>query len=674
MMTLLSSVVARRTAKSTSAAAGSCQTTLATTTDHAAAGVQEQCHYTRKGSRLSKINKNILFSLTFLLVYLIATRHFLLPQSKNTKKDDDTSDLRDGTASIKNMPALLTTVPLSTMLNETIVTTDHTTLSPQGDNSTQQHQQNKNKDQSKDFVESCGCPSSCNFWNLMDMIPTKRFLCDERIQFLIKRRKAPRLEACIDAANGGFCTPSCHPEICAPFTPEPIRSPATKEEVSTPAKTIQYVLDTQEEGQYHTSYDYNICKNRPNQFPPTLSQRGQLDFATHITTNLTILVMGDSVGAHQIGENFMEAASFNLTQQDINSTMDTRIAMMTRATTHIKPHTKRPNMAVKTIATRGGGTAISYRANAGMLSHKLLRDTIMGVSAYQLRRLQQHLHATTGSKHVDAMVLHIPSGWIGFEHEISDGVTQETLAESVRLAGEMFGAKTVVLLTVMLSNNLFKDLQGLFSPLRKKVYDFAKYFRANVNLPLWHGVEKVVVLDLASLSLELVLANAHALGLMTPRLDQQYRGDARNTTRNHSGSEYSEYTALQKVLREHTLKKKPKHGRTIDIPMALVCSEISSTNATMCTPNRISLDGMHWCMKNGIGGRMQAGLACVLSCAYPSNHNENANEENAEKKKQSVGGGFSISDCESKCNNRFMNVDAVTFGEQDLLTPSAISK
>jgi hypothetical protein len=89
----------------------------------------------------------------------------------------------------------------------------------------------------------------------------------------------------------------------------------------------------------------------------------------------------------------------------------------------------------------------------------------------------------------------------------------------------------------------------------------------------------------------------------------------------------------------------------------LVCSEAVSTNVTTCTPNRFSVDGMHWCMKNGVGGRIQAGLACVLSCVYPN-------------QKQGAG-DFSINDCEANCNNRFMNVhDAFTFGDEDLTTSS----
>jgi hypothetical protein len=233
------------------------------------------------------------------------------------------------------------------------------------------------------------------------------------------------------------------------------------------------------------------------------------------------------------------------------------------------------------------------------------------------------------------MVLQIPAGWIGVEQQIKNEVTQEALAESVRLAGEIFDAKTVVIPTVMLSNNIFKDLTGIFFPLRDKVYEFAKDFRSKANDSSWHGVEQVVVLDLASLSLELVRANAQALGLLKDV----------NKNSNH---------ALQKALL-HTMKRGSKNG-IIDIPVPLVCSEVISANVTTCTPNRFSVDGMHWCMKNGVGGRIQAGLACVLSCVYPNQTQRT--------------GDFSITDCEANCNNRFMNVHALTFGEDDLTTSS----
>ena len=68
---------------------------------------------------------------------------------------------------------------------------------------------------------------------------------------------------------------------------------------------------------------------------------------------------------------------------------------------------------------------------------------------------------------------------------------------------------------------------------------------------------------------------------------------------------------------------------------------------------------MHFCMKNGVGGRIQAGLACVLSCAYPPS---------TSTLKQVV--EFSITDCEASCNNHFMNVRALSFGKSGLLNGS----
>ena len=491
---------------------------------------------------------------------------------------------------------------------------------------------------SENFMDSCGCPNSCNFWNLMvKKNRSMAFLCEERIQFLTNRYKLDRLVACKSYVDAGYCTLSCHPEVCAPFTQEPFHVPASSVYVKNNIRTegtnntntqmIHYVLDSRTEGQYHTSYDGNQCPDneRPDSFPSTLSQPGQLDIATHVTTNLKILVMGDSVGAHQIGQNFMEATTFNMTQT------------MKEAITHIvapgsMPY---PNNHVSAIPTNGGGTAMVYRANGAMLSRKLLRDAPLGVSAHHVRGLQQHLHITTGSSSIDAMVLVSPAGWMGMEQKISDAITQETLAESVRWAGEIFGAKTVVIPTIMLSNNMFKDLQGIFFPMRKRIYEFAKYFRSNVNSLSWRGVEQVVVLDLASLSLELVRANAQALGLMK-------EDDGNVNSNGNKDRNQHDMDALQEALLAHTILVKQKKGDNIQKPVALVCSETISANATTCTPNRFSVDGMHWCMKNGVGGRIQAGLACILSCAYPS--------------LKQVAGDFSVTDCETNCNNRFMNV------------------
>ena len=60
---------------------------------------------------------------------------------------------------------------------------------------------------------------------------------------------------------------------------------------------------------------------------------------------------------------------------------------MAKITTYIvklktQPH---PFNYVAAFPTTGGGTAMVYRANSGMLSQKLLRDASMGVTAHQVQ-------------------------------------------------------------------------------------------------------------------------------------------------------------------------------------------------------------------------------------------------------------------------------------------------
>ena len=154
----------------------------------------------------------------------------------------------------------------------------------------------ESEESSKNFLESCGCPKSCNFWNLMGKSPKNssanhgKILCETRIQYAMKRYKMSRLQACGFAAKEGFCTQSCHPKVCTPSAldqpmfPDPQSPSITKTKMK---KMIEYTLDARTKGQYHTLYDKLQCHDQgcSADFPTTLSSPGQLNFVTHVTTD-----------------------------------------------------------------------------------------------------------------------------------------------------------------------------------------------------------------------------------------------------------------------------------------------------------------------------------------------------------------------------------------------------
>jgi len=60
--------------------------------------------------------------------------------------------------------------------------------------------------------------------------------------------------------------------------------------------------------------------------------------------------------------------------------------------------------------------------------------------------------------------------------------------------------------------------------------------------------------------------------------------------------------------------------------------------------NRISADGMHWCLES-IGGRFVGGVACLLSCVQWERPFQNE----------------SFVSCEMQCNQKFMSMDHLNF-------------
>lgn len=420
-------------------------------------------------------------------------------------------------------------------------------------------------------ISSCGCPQSCNFWSLRERRDDPGiFICEERIDYLVNRYKTDRLEACQSAVDDKHCSDSCNPRVCAPFTSLSQKFPPKP---SARKPFISYRLD--HDRKYTLPTDSIICPDDRPPLPSTLSAKGQLDFTSFVSTNLKILVMGDSVGVHQIGQNFLEA---------------TTNGKMTNLTYFKQPATQPyPNNHVAAVDTDGGGVAMVYRANDGLLSEALLQNGPMGVSSHHVWKMREMLYRKTGSSDVDAMVLVPPGGWIGMEENIRKAITLQTLSESIRVAGEIFGAKTVILTPPLISNNLVKLVENAL-PIRKTVLNMVEIYRHETFTEKLGGVENVLFLDLTKYSIQLVHAQAASMGIV-------------------NRSHYTEFpdteTSAIPVLDEALQKKLP--SEKVQLPIPLICSELVDSGAGDCPRNAILVDGMHWCMKNSIGGRIHAG-------------------------------------------------------------------
>ena len=69
--------------------------------------------------------------------------------------------------------------------------------------------------------------------------------------------------------------------------------------------------------------------------------------------------------------------------------------------------------------------------------------------------------------------------------------------------------------------------------------------------------------------------------------------------------------------------------------LAMACATLENRTECTCIRNRLSIDGMHWCMES-MGGRILAGNACLIQCALLPRATHRS--------------------CEKRCNDDFMSL------------------
>ena len=335
--------------------------------------------------------------------------------------------------------------------------------------------------------------------------------------------------------------------------------------------------------------------------PEELQGKGVLNFGTTISTDLKIMIMGDSLGIMftQGFENAAGASSEHYT---------------------VIRFTGNGGYEGNTVAApvRGGGVVAGWRITA-MLQRKNegapLPNLGPGWRREDATRLLNHTYFSTMSASspiktvgsMDVLVFRIMHGWVPF-----DQITQQTLQETIELAHELLGIKTVVFFNVPFTNNIrtMKEVQEM-----ERKNSMIREFCMNWK-PVENGVQRLLVLDYHNFMDELIAANSRAIGM--------------NETADNS----------------HWLIRL---GPTNHASVAQSCAILPPSNdPSGCTRNYLTEDGMHPCMET-IGNRLSAGIACMLSCVY--NHDDPSDEINPDLR--------SMRRCEDDCNKQFMSVRPV---------------
>lgn len=325
-----------------------------------------------------------------------------------------------------------------------------------------------------------------------------------------------------------------------------------------------------------------------------------LNFTTHVDTNLRILVLGDSV-AIQFGQLLEEAfgaipSSRELLYESWKSHEGMTIA-----------------------STKGGGAIANFRMTGMFLAiheGKPLPNYGKGWYRSHVEQLVQHPHLVSNDEHsiegtgsFDVLIFRMNHGWLKLQE-----ITKETIEESIQHAHDLFGVKKVIIIDVPFSNNV------------KTVNDLWEQKRTNDMI---HGLPstmifreepsgkpdkvQVVTLKLSQFTEHFMFHNANLLGMNT--------------------SDSSVYSL-----------ERPVGCGEFPLSIAQGCSARSNASSCDCRRNRVSKDGLHWCMES-FGGRFSAGIACLTACFQPGLRVD----------KDELG------HCEAKCNSQYMSLEPVHF-------------
>lgn len=361
----------------------------------------------------------------------------------------------------------------------------------------------------------------------------------------------------------------------------------------------------------YSPYQCTDSKRRKRRFEPReiYQTAGLLDFGTTVQTNLKILFMGDSVGI-QFSQAFEEAAGC----MDRQVLRETASWQQDDRMVHLE--------GLHSAPTVDGGWVAGWRMTGMLLpegeNKPLPNEAGGGWTRDDVVALAQHLHQkdsleTSNSKPTfDTMIYRIPQGWIE-----SKDVNNEKLRKTTELANEIFGVRSVIFITLPLCNNYMESSHITeMQKANQRILEFAQKYKPTSNQK---GVQNVLVLDFGRLAWLLVSWNARLLGFQ--------------------GSMEHIYTQRLGAFFQHEFFPSAE---------AHVCSERMDPSALGgdCMRNHISYDGMHWCLET-IGGRVIAGLACLVACA----HND---EEDSRRNSRSA-----VQECARSCNDRFMSLEPV---------------
>lgn len=377
---------------------------------------------------------------------------------------------------------------------------------------------------------------------------------------------------------------------------------------------------------YNVPYKCHIESNERVDLPA--SMKSKLWFRTTLQTSLNILIMGDSVGM-QIADLLQEAMRIRPEQ---------RILLRSLYTIDEEPNPNRHESLFWGYSPEYGGGSGGWRLvnmwlrkNVGKPlpeafgggwdkddPNKLLKAIVnfAPTGTYESSKKKRSKHSKKSLKQpsVDVLVFRISQPWMEWGE-----ITKSRMHKTVSLAKEQLNTKIVVFMTIPFSNNIVdqEDVDTMHAK-NEMIKKFAREYSTDPDRV--DGMT-VVTWDFAQLNNAMVHINALEMGY---EVKDEYDFDFSFNTI---------YNPKTRLKPNKTITHTRSIGHMCGGPMV-------PHNATDCIYNNmITYDGQHVCLKS-FGGRMMAGLACVIRCATTY------------AKDASL-----LGECEEACNTQYMSLN-----------------
>ena len=218
--------------------------------------------------------------------------------------------------------------------------------------------------------------------------------------------------------------------------------------------------------------------------------------------------------------------------------------------------------------------------------------------------------------------------------------SRDALHEAVELSFDYLEASTNIVQTIPIQNNV-RDLDNLVA-MNRIIWEYVREFEATAASNI--SRRKILVMDIYSLSVASYLQNSMKIGIIQNDTAKELQSKLFSRSIDDPFHFLNLTMALNDSIKNSTvpIRKFFNSGRIIKDVVGLSCGEINCT-----IQSGITEDGLHWCM-NLFGGRLNAGLACVVQCSLLNSNGEDL-----------LTNSTTMRGCERSCNAQYMSLTPV---------------